>query len=399
MIFFHKLQFNHLKKLNLKNKLSLTNCEIYLNSKPLYYDKIDYDVIVQAWNILKKYISLPYVIHIVGTNGKGTTGRFLASFLSQLKFSTLHYSSPHILKFNERIWINGKDVSNDTLNKAHENLFAMLPTTIEEKLTYFEYTTLLSLLLSNNLDYLVLEAGLGGEFDATNVVTNDLTIVPTIGLDHVEFLGDTIKKIAETKLRSCDKSMILGENLNHDSLGFDMEMLNLQDNINIYHIEEFSISLPSFAKIYPLYLQSNLKLALVALEYMNINYICEKLIPINLFGRCQKLTSNITIDVGHNALAATALLEEFKSKKIILIYNSYKDKDFYNILKILYPIIMQIEIINIDDNRMASNEDIKVVCRDLRISVKKFDKIDNSKQYLVFGSFKVVEAFLQKGNF
>lgn len=181
----------------LNSKVSLTE---FLELKTLYYDKIDFNTIKVAWEFLRLYVRLPYVIHIVGTNGKGSTGRFLAHHLHCLGYETLHYSSPHILKFNERIWINGNDVTNEALQNAHETLQEILPLYIIEKLTYFEYTTLLALLLSSKMDYLVLEAGLGGEFDATNVVINDLSLITAIDLDHQQFLGDTIKDIASTKL-------------------------------------------------------------------------------------------------------------------------------------------------------------------------------------------------------
>ena len=71
---------------------------------------------------LSKKIKLPFVIHIVGTNGKGSTGRFLAHYLYKKDFKVLHYSSPHIMKFNERIWINGSDVSDENLEDAHNFL-------------------------------------------------------------------------------------------------------------------------------------------------------------------------------------------------------------------------------------------------------------------------------------
>ena len=131
---------------------------------------------MQSWNILKHHITLPYVIHIVGTNGKGSTGRYLAHILYEKKYKVLHYSSPHILEFNERIRINGKDSTNEQLESAHIKLQKILPINILNKLTYFEYTTLLAFVLSDSLDYLVLEAGLGGEFDATNVVKNNLSL-------------------------------------------------------------------------------------------------------------------------------------------------------------------------------------------------------------------------------
>ncbi len=362
----------------------------FLIKKELFYDKIDYSIILNAWDILKSKITLPFVIHIVGTNGKGSTGRYLASFLEQLNFSVLHYSSPHILKFNERIWIDGDDSKDEQLDSAHKKLLALLPKEICNKLTYFEYTTLVAFVLSDHKDYLVLEAGLGGEFDATNIVTNDLSLITTIGLDHTEFLGDTIEKIATTKMRSCDSAFILGQQI------FNIEVENVKNNILKIKKEiqlQTNIGLPSEANNLPKYLQNNLRLALSALDYLKLNNINLKL-PV-LFGRCQKLDSNIVIDVGHNSLAATVLLKQFKNQKLILIYNSYKDKDYELVLKILKPIILEVQIIKIKDKRIANFNKLSDVCSNLSITVKKFDRIDKNNKYLVFGSFKVVEEFVR----
>ncbi len=372
------------KKQNLNQNLSS-----FLTSKTLFYDKIDYDVITTSWDILKLHITLPYIIHIVGTNGKGSTGRYLAHILSTNNYKTLHYSSPHILKFNERIWIDGKDSTDSQLNFAHYKLQDILPLDILNKLTYFEYTTLLAFVLSDNLDYLVLEAGLGGEFDATNVVQNDLTIVTTIGLDHIEFLGDTIEKIAATKMRSCDKRFILANQLSVK------EVQNIKNNVLISK-EEIplldDISMVQGIYSLPMYLQDNLKSVITALNYLDLD-IRSYTLP-TLFGRCHKLTQNITIDVGHNSLAATVLLREFKDEKVILIYNSFKDKNYRDILQILKPIISEVQIINIDDDRIVEKNKLVNICNELDIKVSNFHIIENDKNYLVFGSFKVIEEFL-----
>ena len=368
------------------------NLENYLNSKPLYYDKIDYDVIAQSWNQLKNHIKLPYIIHIVGTNGKGSTGRYLAHILSNNNYKTLHYSSPHILKFNERIWIEGEDSTDEILDNAHNKLQTILSNDMKEKLTYFEYTTLIALVLSDGLDFLVLEAGLGGEFDATNVVKNDLTLITTIGLDHIEFLGNSVEKIATTKMRSCDNRFILGSQV------FNLEVQNVKNEV-LSSKEEIKlnkdIKLDSDALLLPKYLQNNLKLVLTTLEYLDVN-INDFTLP-SLFGRCQRYNKNITIDVGHNSLAATVLLREFLDKKVVLVYNSYEDKNYQEILQILKPIISEVQIISIDDARIAEASKLIDTCNNLSIVVNKYVKIDNNKEYLVFGSFKVVEEFLKRG--
>jgi len=364
--------------------------EEFLEYKTLYYDKIDYDVIKKGWEQLKSHISLPYVIHIVGTNGKGSTGRFLASFLNQLNKKTIHYTSPHIIKFNERIWINGKDSSDDQLNKSHINLQNILSQDILEKLTYFEYTTLLALYLSDGYDYIVLEAGLGGEFDATNVVENNLTVVPSIGLDHMDFLGDTIEEIATTKLKSCDNSYILAIDINPIVLNIEKNVLKnknkiyFDNNVTIKNIE-----------LLPKYLQNNIRLSLNVLKYLNLSNNNLKIDTIT--GRFQKIYKNITIDVGHNTLAANAIVRELKDKQIVLVYNSYKDKDYTNILKVFKNNIKEVQIIFCDDKRIVEYNILQSVCKelDIKCSIFNINKINNNEEYLVFGSFKVVEEFIK----
>ena len=113
----------------------------FLNQKPLYYKEIDHQRVHTAYAMLKPHIRRPKTIHIVGTNGKGSTGRMIA-YLAWRQgmesggwrvedekctgFSVGHYSSPHILKFNERIWLNGADASDEVLEAAHERLYRIL---------------------------------------------------------------------------------------------------------------------------------------------------------------------------------------------------------------------------------------------------------------------------------
>jgi len=366
---------------------TLKSLNKFLDQKALYYDKIDYDTIRVSWDILQQNMTLPYVIHLVGTNGKGSTGRFLAHYLNKLNYKTLHYSSPHILKFNERIWINGHDVSDKSLEETHTKLQKLLPDEILKKLTYFEYTTLLSLLLSSGFDYLVLEAGLGGEFDATNVVKNDLSLITTIDLDHQSFLGNTVKEIAATKLRSCDKKMIVNKQLHQ-------EVYDIAEDYDYMNVEEFDVS---HLTLFPSYLLQNLKLALTALNYLKIDIDLSLFKDIKLFGRCQKIETNITIDVGHNPLAAKVIREEFiqKHQKVSLIYNSFKDKDYKQVLEILKPIVTEVLIIKVQDERIVQKEELIKTCEVLDLKFKDFDSIQDEKQYLVFGSFSVVEEFLK----
>ena len=243
------------------------------------------------------------------------------------------------------------------------------------------------------MDYIVLEEGLGGEFDATNVVNNDLTVIPSIGLDHQNFLGDTIEEIAATKMRSCDNSFIFGLNISS-------KVLAVKDNILKNRTEVFisrNIYLSEDSQKLPRYLQNNLLLALSVLKYLKFNNF-KYTLPI-LFGRFQKLSTNITIDVGHNPLAAKVIYEELsmKNKKIILVYNSYKDKDYEEVLKILKPVVKEVQIIDCDDSRMVQKYILTSIIKNLSINIKIFDimNLNIDDDYFIFGSFIVIENFLK----
>ncbi len=377
--------------------LKKVNLEEFLEHKTLYYDKIDFTVVKSSWQILSQKIKLPFVIHIVGTNGKGSTGRFLAHYLHKTDYKVLHYSSPHIMKFNERIWINGADVSDENLEIAHRFLQELYEIELLEKLTYFEYTTLLAFYLSKDFDYLVLEAGLGGEFDATNVVENNLSLITTIGLDHQSFLGNTVEKIAATKMRSVDNKMIVGYQVFPEVIKTAYEVKKQileQRNRYIEIIEVIEFDKYPINEKFASYLKRNLHLVIACLNELKIPINTKLFDDVPLFGRCQKIASNITIDVGHNPLAAEVIKKEFENKKITLIYNSYADKDYVEVLNILKPIIKELVIIDLDDKRIVKKEELKKIIEKLNIPIKEAIKIEENKEYLVFGSFLVVEKFL-----
>ena len=377
--------------------LKKTNLQEFLKYKTLYYDKIDFTVVKSSWNKLSTKIKLPFVIHIVGTNGKGSTGRFLAHYLYKKDFKVLHYSSPHIVKFNERIWINGNDVKDEELEVAHKFLQDLYDVEILQKLTYFEYTTLLAFYLSKDFDYLVLEAGLGGEFDATNVVENNLSLITTIGLDHQSFLGNSVREIAMTKMRSVDNKMLIGYQLYDDVIKTAYEVKEQIKNernrdIEIVQVKEFdkySIN-DKFAN----YLKRNLHLVIACLNELKIDIDLKLFDDVPLFGRCQRILPNVTIDVGHNPLAAQMIVKEFGNRKITLIYNSYGDKDYEGVLKILKPIIKKIIIIELDDKRIVDKNNLLKIINELNIINEDKITIEQNEEYLVFGSFLVVEKFL-----
>ena len=372
----------------------------FLDEKPLYYDEIDYTRMPRVYEKIKQELPKPKIIHLVGTNGKGTTGRFLASSLHSLGFNTGHYTSPHILNFNERIWLNSQEVNDEVLNKTHEKLLAILTKEDAAALSYFEYTTFLAMILYIDCDYVILEAGLGGEHDATAVFDKELTLVTPIDFDHEAFLGTTFTQIATTKLNAIQKNAIIGYQKfdeiyeiaqKRDAKIYKVsELLNSQD---LQIVEDITKEL-----VLPKYLHDNLKLAVSALKFLDIEFSSANFKNARLFGRLSKLNKNIYVDVGHNTLAATSILEALEPQKFVLVYNSYRDKNYKEILQILKPIVKHVEILQICDERVESEEKLQNVLNDLKIKYKYFTEIKEREYYLVFGSFSVVEAFLKGFN-
>lgn len=376
----------------------------YLTAKPLYYDKIDYSRFPRVYDEIKTHFKLPKIIHVVGTNAKGSTGRALAHLLHAKGFSVGHYSSPHIINFNERIWFNGQDVSNETLELAHLKLQNILDKECAESLSYFEYTTLLAMLILSKLcDYIILEAGLGGEFDATNVFPKILSLVTPIGYDHQSFLGNSIEEIATTKLRSVNNDMVLAKQ--YEEVVYELSYNRIDEvkrNLYLaqsYLPDDFYKDISRFVEDEKLasFFKDNLATAFCAYQLLGFDLDIGLLRGVKFFGRCHKFTSNITIDVGHNTMAASAIVRHFKDKKVILIYNSYNDKEYEKILSILKPIILEVQIIKVSSNRVVEESILTKILNTLDIKCSNYIAIEQNIEYLVFGSFSVVEAFL-KGN-
>ncbi len=374
---------------------------VFLDAKPLYYKEINHERIHIAYGMLKLHIKQPTTLHIVGTNGKGSTGRIVAHLTYKSGYSVGHYSSPHILKFNERIWIDGADVSDEVLDNAHQKLFTILGQEMSDALSYFEYTTLLAFIVFENCDLMVLEAGLGGEFDATNVCNKELSIITPIGIDHQAFLGDTIEEIASTKIRSIQKQVLLASQPYVEVVEVAKKIANEKGAVLRQAQEPGNIKVTELVEVaeangWADYLITNATVALEALDILNIKYDINDLKSLELFGRFYALTPHIRIDVGHNPLAARAI-EKALDKKVVLIYNSLDDKDYEEVLRILKPKVKRVEIIKIHSQRATTLEEIEKALQVVGLEYSYFENnISEEENYLVFGSFYVVEEFLKQ---
>jgi dihydrofolate synthase/folylpolyglutamate synthase len=228
-----------------------------------------------------------------------------------------------------------------------------------------------------------------------------LTLVTPIGLDHQAFLGDTIEAIATTKLNAMANRVILGIQP-YSEVNAIASTIAAQKGAALYHCEALLdedgiIALQNVTKNrdLPHYLGENLMLAAAALTHLVIEFSAESF-DAPLFGRLTKIAPNVLLDVGHNPLAAQAIAKTLANRKVILIYNSYGDKDYGAILDALRGNIERVELIEVTSERLASRRVLEEALNALKIPHGTFRGIAPEQEYLVFGSFSVAEAFLQR---
>ncbi len=375
---------------------------VFLETKPKEYHKFDPSRFIQIYKDFKNafFEIQAKVIHIVGTNGKGSTGRFLTLLLADQNFKVLHFTSPHVFEFRERFFLNDSIVKESVLENAHQQL---QPHAFSSACSYFEYATLLAVMLAKDCDYLVLEAGLGGEFDSTNALEKTLSVFTPIDYDHKEFLGDSLESIATTKLKAMGSLNIIAP---QQELVLNVAQKIAKDkHAQLIVVQnEISKEVMDYIERYHLahFLAMNLEVALKAFETLlpcNKQEVLKNLKPLNLIGRCELLSPNILIDVGHNPHSAKALKEEIKcifNAKIILIYNCYQDKDAFLVLEILKPVIKKVLILELHNERIIQLEKLKGILETLGLEHALFEDVKENENYLVYGSFLVANAFYKR---
>ena len=376
--------------------------EDFLENKPLFYKEINRARMPNTFKFVQGAFKIPKIIHIIGTNGKGSTGRFLAQMLAR-GHSVGHYTSPHIFEFRERFWMNGAVASADALETAHERLIKILPPEVARSLSYFEYATLLCAPLFEGCDFFVCEAGVGGEFDATNVFDKRLSLFTPIGFDHTALLGDALEQIATTKFNAMADVALMNDEMSElcadiargiaakkgATLKFASQNLSSEDKneIKIY-AQEFGL---------PEFLRSNLTLSSSAFKELGFSLNLSNLGALDLSGRCEKIAPNVTIDVGHNEMAAQALAKKFAGKKLNLIFNAFADKDIKAVLKAIKPVVKKTYIIEYETpGRELATAQVKEALRELGMEFADFTDVRADEEYLAFGSFYLVEAFLKR---
>ncbi len=180
-------------------KISYNECLDNIYKLGRFGIKLELDTIL---NILKD-LNTPHknyqVVHVAGTNGKGSTATYIAAILHQAGFKTGIYTSPHLVRFNERIVVDGQEISDDDVVAAYQAVNAA--DTGERRATFFEIATAMGFyhFSKAGVDWAVIETGMGGRFDATNIVTPRISVITNLSIEHTQYLGTTIKALAREK--------------------------------------------------------------------------------------------------------------------------------------------------------------------------------------------------------
>jgi dihydrofolate synthase/folylpolyglutamate synthase len=374
------------------------------------------------------HLKLPPTIHLAGTNGKGSTLAFLKAIFNEANLKTHTYTSPHLVNFNERIVLANEEISDDFLNKVLQKCKEACEIKPEIKVTYFEGITAAAFLAFSlvKADILLLETGMGGRLDATNVLPEVLaSIITPISFDHQEFLGNTINAIAAEKAGIIKKNcpVILGAQNSEGLLAITKKAQEL--NSEIIHLNEkfldFEVALIGSHQKY------NAALAATAALAQRKFKISEEQIKTAFkkakwLARLQEITSGklhkilnknqkLFLDGSHN-LAGAQTIKEFlqnqeKSRKKILVFAMLQDKDCAGFLAEIKNEIDELIILEIaDEIKSRKSNEIKKIAEKLKVksqisndfesALKLSKKIDENSLIIICGSLYQAGNFLKQ---
>ena len=344
------------------------------------------------------------VITIGGTNGKGSTIAFIDSIYEQSKYKIGRSTSPHLLKYNERFAIDGKEVSDASIISAFE--------LIEQKrnnitLTYFEFSTLATLIIfaDARVDLALLEVGLGGRLDSVNVVDCNVSIITNIAIDHIEYLGDTREAIGHEKAGIMRNSI-------HCICGDQDPPLSL-----LNYAKEIDAPLTLIKEGYQgeiglegAHQRINAEVAIKAIEKLNYlfpvtnNMIVEGIKKAQIAARFQKIIigdKTVILDVAHNPAAVETLVNTLLESPIetVAIFSALADKNIDDMIKLSSNSIKQWFLVPLSSERSIqldalndkfADSQTTTVCANMDSAINETLGLKNIKRIVIFGSFYTI---------
>lgn len=397
-------------------------------SLPKLHPKNDLSYIKRILKHLNNPQDSVKTIHVTGTNGKGSTSYYLSNLLQKAGQKTGLFVSPYIYEFNERIQLNGKNISDNDLireaNKIEKAIDTLKKDDPNFSLVTFEYEVVLAFqfFAQEKCDYAVIEVGIGGEHDKTNVITPEVSVITTIGLDHEKIIGPTLADIAREKsgIIKEKRPVVLGnipedileilldkaksENSESFLLGRDFRIQILKNSIEYQDLEDkYHFSLRPLVEAY------DVGIAVQAVQLLNLNLdklmIEEAINDIHIPGRYDIVQRHpeVIVDGAHNLQAMRNLLNLVRRRnkgQIYVLLGMMKDKDLDLVLnlfenekvtltRINYPRAAGLEDFPKDiQEKYDYEDDFEVAYVNLKSKLKSDDIL------LVTGSFYLVGAVL-----
>lgn len=376
----------------------------------------------------------PFTITVAGTNGKGSCVAMLNTILRTEGYRVGAYTSPHLLKYNERIQIQGQPVADQIVCEAFDRVDQVRQNI---SLSYFEFGTLaaLDIFTRSRLDVQLLEVGLGGRLDAVNIVDTDIALVTSIAIDHSDWLGESRESIGLEKagIFRPEVLAIIGDPNPPDSLlryaqqndvplsriGREFSFQRVGQEWNWYGENQAmeNLPLPSLRGSHQL---ANAAVVLQTLQLIkgkkpiSENSIKQGLSKVYLPGRFQTVLNDkaeILLDVAHNPQAATALADNlgqtFPGRRIHAVFSIMGDKDIEGVLLSMKNVVNHWYVASLDMPRAASESDIvkafKTCCilpfdygfKDIRAVLEAVKQnCEENDLIVIFGSFFLVAHYL-----
>ncbi|EKS19590.1 bifunctional folylpolyglutamate synthase/dihydrofolate synthase [Streptococcus sp. F0441] len=313
------------------------------------------------------------IIHVTGTNGKGSTIAFMRELFVAHGKKVGTFTSPHIISIHDRICINGQPIAEEDFVRIANQVNEMEKTLLEthDHLSFFELLTLIALLYfkEQEVDLVLLEVGIGGLLDTTNVVTGEIAVITSIGLDHQETLGDSLEKIADQKagiFKSGKKAVIAKLSPEAELVcqskarELDVDLYQTGQDFTL-NAGDFSSKLASFSRLEisleGAYQQENAALALQTFllfmasggERVEEELVRQALKETHWAGRLERIRPHIYLDGAHNLPALTRLVEFIQGKiqqgyQVHVLFGALKRKDYQGMLGYLTEQLPQVEL-------------------------------------------------------
>ncbi|MEF3693342.1 MAG: folylpolyglutamate synthase/dihydrofolate synthase family protein [Acholeplasmataceae bacterium] len=359
---------------------AITWIESQLKFKP----KSDLDRMHHAYDLLHLDLSKMKKIHVAGTNGKGSVCSYLTHILMKQGLKVGVYTSPYLLVFNERIKINFDNIPDqDLLNLINEiyQFNLEFEASYGESLSFFELMTLMAFIYyaKEQVDVMVIEVGLGGRLDATNILNYDLSLITSIGLDHMKQLGDTLESIASNKLGILKPHNHLittvSKELHPQFIKHAKEVgasIKFIDTKLIEKISDVPLRFSYNHELYQVKLIGTHQILNACLAIEGIHYLYPEISSQTIKdglssavwpGRLEEIKPRIYLDAAHNTHAMEALKiafhEAFKNYKITVLFSALGDKDISGMLKIVKQFADHVVLTTFPDPRFIPINHLK----------------------------------------